>query len=53
MKIRILIAALVACLLGSAQSFAQNAYITNFSAGSVSVIDTTQNKVIVTIPVRY
>jgi hypothetical protein len=33
---------LVACLLGAAQSLAQNAYITNASSDTVSVIDTTR-----------
>jgi YVTN family beta-propeller protein len=53
MNVRIsgLIAAL-ACILGSAQSLAQNAYITNFDAtGTVSVINTATNKVTATIPV--
>jgi YVTN family beta-propeller protein len=58
MKLRIsgflVIAAFVAaCLLGSAQSPAQNAYITNFGEPdhTVSVIDTETNTVIATIPV--
>jgi YVTN family beta-propeller protein len=56
MNIRIsgLIAVFVAaCLLGSAQSLAQNAYITNFGGPdhTVSVIDTATNAVIATIPV--
>jgi YVTN family beta-propeller protein len=53
MKLRIsrLIAAF-ACILGSAQSLAQNAYITNFDAtGTVSVINTATNKVTAAIPV--
>jgi YVTN family beta-propeller protein len=45
----------VACLLGNGQSLAQNAYITNTGSNtgsySVSVIDTTTNTVIATIPV--
>ena len=41
----------VACLLGSAQTLARNAYITNGSSNNVSVIDTTANTVIATIPV--
>jgi YVTN family beta-propeller protein len=42
---------LVACLLGSAQSLAQNAYITNFGSNTVSVIATVTNTVSATIPV--
>jgi YVTN family beta-propeller protein len=38
-------------VLGSAQSLAQNAYITNFGGTSVSVIDTATNAVTATIPV--
>ena len=38
-------------LLGSAQSFAQNAYITNEADGTVSVIDTKTDRVIATIAV--
>jgi YVTN family beta-propeller protein len=41
----------LAGLLGSAQSLAQNAYITNLGSNSVSVIDTATNTVTVTIPV--
>jgi YVTN family beta-propeller protein len=41
----------VACLLGSAESLAQNAYITNFESNFVSVIDTTTDAVIAGIPV--
>jgi YVTN family beta-propeller protein len=37
--------------LGSAQSLAQNAYITNQNSGNVSVIDTVTNTVIATIPI--
>ena len=39
------------CLLGSAQSLAQNAYITQLGSNTVSVIDTATNTVIATIPV--
>jgi YVTN family beta-propeller protein len=41
----------VAGVLGSSESLAQNAYITNATLNSVSVIDTTKNAVIATIPV--
>jgi YVTN family beta-propeller protein len=41
----------LAGLLGSTQSLAQNAYITNLGSNSVSVIDTATNTVTVTIPV--
>jgi YVTN family beta-propeller protein len=41
----------LAGILGSAQSFAQNAYITNAESNNVSVIDTATNKVTATIPV--
>ena len=41
----------VSFLLGSAESLAQNAYITNYSDGTVSVIDTATNAVTATIPV--
>jgi YVTN family beta-propeller protein len=41
----------LAGLLGSAQSLAQNAYITNFNSASVSVIDTATNAVTATIGV--
>jgi YVTN family beta-propeller protein len=52
MKMRLLIAAFaLAGLLGSGQSLAQNAYITNETSNNVSVIDTKTNKVTVTIPV--
>jgi YVTN family beta-propeller protein len=52
MKLRMLIAAFaLAGLLGSGQSLAQNAYITNEGSNSVSVIDTATNTVIATIPV--
>jgi YVTN family beta-propeller protein len=36
----------LAGLLGSAQSLAQNAYITNFDDNTVSVIDTATNTVV-------
>jgi YVTN family beta-propeller protein len=39
------------CLLASAQTLAQNAYITNQTSNTVSVIDTTTNAVIATISV--
>src|ERR1700730_6312957 len=52
MKMRLLIAAFaLAGLLGSGQSLAQNAYITNQGSNNVSVIDTATNTVIATIPV--
>ena len=41
----------LASLLGSAQSLAQNAYITNYGDNTVSVIATATNTVIATIPV--
>ena|ERR1700730_7177537 len=57
MKLRICgllaIAAFVSCLLGSGQSLAQNAYITNLGSNTVSVIDTATNKVTATIPVGF
>ena len=39
----------VSCLLDSTQSLAQNAYITNSSSNSLSMIDTEKNKVSATI----
>ena len=39
----------VTCLLGSPQSLAQNAYITNGNSSTVSVIDTATNTVTATI----
>ena len=55
MKLRIwrlfAIAALVFCCFAGAQALAQNAYITNLDASTVSVIDTTSNTVTATIPV--
>jgi YVTN family beta-propeller protein len=41
----------LACLLGSAQSLAQNAYITNQGSNNVTVINTATNTVVTTIPV--
>ena len=41
----------LAGLLGSGQSLAENAYITNLGSNTVSVIDTKTNKVTATIPV--
>src|SRR5260370_29812046 len=41
----------IAGLIGSAQALAQNAYITNTPANTVSVVDTSTNTVIATIPV--
>jgi YVTN family beta-propeller protein len=55
MKLRICrllaIVAFACCLLGSAQSLAQNAYITNMGSNNVSVINTATNTVIATIPI--
>jgi YVTN family beta-propeller protein len=56
MKLRIsgifaLAALAVVCLFGSAQSRAQNAYITANGSDTVSVVDTATNTVIATIPV--
>jgi YVTN family beta-propeller protein len=54
MKLRIcgLPAAFVSCLLASAQTLAQNAYITNAGSDTVSVINTAKrNRVIATIRV--
>ena len=45
------LAFVAAVLLGSAQSLAQNAYITDYSSNDVSVIDTKTNAVVATIPV--
>jgi YVTN family beta-propeller protein len=58
MKLRIsgllaIVAFLVACLLGAAQSLAQNAYITNGYSNSVSVIDTATNTVTATIAAGF
>lgn len=43
----------LADLLGSAQSFAQNAYIANYASNNVSVIATKTNAVCATIPVGF
>src|SRR5215471_7831263 len=55
MKLRICrlfaIAALVFCCFAGTQALAQNAYITNFPANTVSVIATASNTVTATIPV--
>lgn len=51
MKIRTLMAAVGLAMLGSVPGFAQNAYIANYDDGTVSVIDTTKDKVIATVPV--
>src|SRR5215470_7040931 len=48
---KLALALMVACLLAPASSRAQNAYITNASSATVSVIDTTMDAVIATIPV--
>jgi YVTN family beta-propeller protein len=48
---RFIAAFAVAGVLGSAQSLAQNAYITNANSSNVSVIDTATNTVIATISV--
>ena len=40
----------LATILGNAQSLAQNAYITNTSSDTVSVIDTATNTVTATMP---
>ena len=47
----IVVALAVAGVLGSTQSRAQNAYITNQGSATVSVIDTASNTVIAAIPV--
>jgi YVTN family beta-propeller protein len=54
MKLRIcgLPAAFVSCLLASAQTLAQNAYITNAGSDTVSVINTATNSVTATVPRR-
>src|SRR6516164_453242 len=54
MKLRsALLAFAVAAVLGSTETLAQNAYITNNDLGTVSVIDTTKDAVIATIPVGW
>jgi YVTN family beta-propeller protein len=45
------VAAFVSCFLGSLETLAQNAYITNDGSGNVSVIDTAANRVTATITV--
>jgi YVTN family beta-propeller protein len=45
------VAGAVSCFLASAQTLAQNAYITNSSDNTVSVIATGTNTVTATIPV--
>ncbi len=50
-RIRGLLGLLAFMALASAPAFAQNAYITNYNANSVSVIDTTTNTVSATINV--
>src|SRR5215469_10366443 len=50
-RISRLLAILLAGVLGSTQSPAQNAYITNSGSNNVSVINTRNNKVIATVPV--
>jgi YVTN family beta-propeller protein len=47
---KFLVFAAVLSLLGSGQTLAQNAYITNEFSNSVSVIETATNTVIATIP---
>jgi YVTN family beta-propeller protein len=48
---KLALALTLACLLGPASARAQNAYITNASSNTVSVIDTATDTVIATIPV--
>jgi YVTN family beta-propeller protein len=48
---KLALALMLACLLAPASSRAQNAYITNESSSTISVIDTTMDAVIATIPV--
>jgi len=48
---KLALALTLACLLGPASTRAQNAYITNQSSNTVSVIDTATDTVIATIPV--
>ena len=47
---RLLAIAAFVCFLGSIQTLAQNAYVTNDGSGDVSVIDTATNTVTATIP---
>ena len=48
---RLLAIAAFVCFLGSIQTLAQNAYVTNDGSGDVSVIDTATNTVTATITV--
>jgi YVTN family beta-propeller protein len=48
-----LLAAVATYVLGSTETLAQNAYITNNVSNSVSVINTATNTVIATIPIGY
>src|SRR5229473_3226226 len=48
---KLALALMLACLLAPASTRAQNAYITNQSSSTVSVIDTATDTVIATIPV--
>src|SRR5258706_12629442 len=48
---KLALALTLACLLGPASTRAQNAYITNQSSNTVSVMDTGTDTVIATIPV--
>src|SRR5258708_38882773 len=50
---KLALALTLACLLGPASTRAQNAYITNQSSSTVSVIDTATDTVIATIPVGF
>jgi YVTN family beta-propeller protein len=51
LRLWLAVAGLVACFLASAQTLAQNAYITNAGDNTVSVVDTATNTVTATIPV--
>ena len=51
MKRSALLAFAVAGVLGSTETLAQNAYITNNQSNNVSVIDTRTNEVTATVPV--
>ena len=48
---KLALALTLACLLGPASTYAQNAYITNSASNTVSVIDTTTDTVSATIPI--
>ena len=48
---KLVLALTLACLLGPASTRAQNAYITNRNSSTVSVLDTTTDAVIATVPV--